>query len=44
MSDAIALEPQLYPDTPNQSAFGSARLDPGQTYRHTMIYRVSTAD
>lgn len=41
MGDGIALEPQLFPDTPNQPAFGSARLDPGQTYRHTMIYRVS---
>lgn len=44
MGDAIALEPQLFPDTPNQSDFGSARLDPGDTYRHTMIYRVSTLD
>ncbi|KLE35948.1 aldose epimerase family protein [Aurantiacibacter luteus] len=43
MGDGIALEPQLFPDTPNQSDFGSARLDPGQTYRHTMIYRVSVA-
>lgn len=42
MGDAIALEPQIFPDTPNQPALGSARLDPGQTYRHTMIYRVST--
>lgn len=42
MGDGIALEPQLFPDTPNQRAFGSARLDPGQTYRHTMIYRVTT--
>ena len=42
MSDGIALEPQLFPDTPNQPAFGSARLDPGQTYHHVMIYRVST--
>jgi len=42
MGDAIALEPQVFPDTPNQPEFGSARLDPGQTYHHTMIYRVST--
>lgn len=41
MGDGIALEPQAFPDTPNQPAFGSARLDPGQTYRHTMIYRVT---
>ena len=44
MGDGIALEPQLFPDTPNQESFGSARLNPGDTYRHTMIYRVSTAD
>jgi len=44
MGDAIALEPQVFPDTPNQPDFGSARLDPGQTYHHTMIYRVSAQD
>ncbi|WP_294301584.1 aldose epimerase family protein [uncultured Sphingomonas sp.] len=43
MGDGIALEPQKFPDTPNQPPFGSARLDPGQTYRHRMIYRVSVA-
>ncbi|KQS05026.1 hypothetical protein ASG11_12835 [Sphingomonas sp. Leaf357] len=41
MGDGIALEPQKFPDTPNQPAFGSARLDPGRSYRHTMIYRLS---
>ncbi len=30
MGDGIALEPQVFPDTPNQPAFGSARVDPGQ--------------
>lgn len=40
--DAIALEPQLFPDTPNQPAFGSARLAPGQTYVNRMVYRFST--
>jgi len=40
--DGIALEPQVFPDTPNQPAFGSARLDPGQTYRNLIIYRFST--
>ncbi|HSI17149.1 MAG TPA: aldose epimerase family protein, partial [Sphingomonas sp.] len=29
MGDGIALEPQKFPDTPNQPAFGSARIDPG---------------
>jgi aldose 1-epimerase len=43
MGDGIALEPQLFPDTPNQPAFGSARVDPGKPYHHRMIYRVSIA-
>ena len=42
MGDGMALEPQLFPDTPNQPAFGSARIAPGQPYRHHMIYRVYT--
>jgi aldose 1-epimerase len=37
--DALCLEPQCYPDTPNHSDYPSARLDPGQTYRHTSSYR-----
>lgn len=41
MGDAIALEPQLFPDTPNQPAFGSARLDPGESYRNVIIWRFS---
>ncbi|MGP7796597.1 aldose epimerase family protein [Sphingomonas sp. CLY1604] len=43
MGDGIALEPQKFPDTPNQPAFGSARVDPGKPYHHRMIYRVSVA-
>ncbi|MCV0415252.1 MAG: galactose mutarotase [Brevundimonas sp.] len=42
MGDAIVLEPQMFPDTPNQPAFGSVRLDPGQTYRNAMVFRFST--
>ena len=42
-SDGLALEPELVPDTPNQPAFGSARLDPGQTYRNVITYRFSTS-
>jgi aldose 1-epimerase len=42
-SDGLALEPQLFPDTPNQPAFGSARLDPGATYRNVITYRFSTS-
>jgi len=41
--DALCLEPQRYPDTPNRPDFPSARLDPGQTYRHTSRYRFSTS-
>ncbi len=43
MGDGLALEPQKFPDTPNQPGFGSARVDPGKPYHHRMIYRVSTA-
>ena len=41
--DGIALEPQIFPDTPNRPEFGSARLDPGQTYRNVMVFRFSVA-
>ncbi|WP_267396499.1 MULTISPECIES: aldose epimerase family protein [unclassified Sphingomonas] len=40
--DAFVVEPQIFPDTPNQPAFGSARLSPGQTYRNIMTYRLTT--
>jgi aldose 1-epimerase len=40
--DAIVMEPQIFPDTPNQPGFGSARLDPGQTYRNVIIYRLTS--
>ena len=43
MGDGIALEPQKFPDAPNQSKFVSARVDPGKPYRHVMIYRLSVA-
>lgn len=42
MGDGIALEPQKFPDAPNQPNFLSARVDPGRPYRHVMIYRLST--
>lgn len=38
MGDAFALEPQKFPDTPNQPAFGSARIDPEHPYRHVMVF------
>ncbi len=40
--DAIALEPQLFPDAPNHPDFASARLDPGQTYHNTIVYHLTT--
>ncbi len=42
MGDAIVMEPQLFPDAPNQPNFPSVRLDPGQTYRNTMVYKLFT--
>ena len=39
--DAIVLEPQAFPDTPNRPEFGSVRLDPGQQYRNRMVFRFS---
>jgi aldose 1-epimerase len=39
--DALCLEPQVYPDAPNRPDYPSARLDPGQYYRHTSLYRFS---
>ncbi len=41
MGDGIALEPQKFPNAPNDSKFGSARLDPGSTYHHRMLFRLS---
>ncbi len=43
MGDAIVMEPQGFPDTVNQPAFGSARLEPGQTYHNVITYRFTTA-
>jgi aldose 1-epimerase len=37
--DAYCLETQHFPDSPNQPAFPSTELRPGQTYRTTTIYR-----
>lgn len=37
--ESIALETQLYPDTPNHSNFPSTLLNPGEEYTHTCVYR-----
>lgn len=41
--DGIALEPQHFPDAPNKPQFASTRLDPGQVYKNTMVFRLSVA-
>jgi aldose 1-epimerase len=35
----LALESQRFPNSPNIGHFPSARLDPGETYRHRMRLR-----
>lgn len=37
--DGIALEPQLFPDSPNRQEWPSAVLEPGETYRSRMEWR-----
>ena len=44
MGDFIALEPQAFPDTPNQPSFGSIRLDPGDTYRNVIGWTFTTLE
>ena len=41
--EGLCLEPQSFPDTPNQPDFPSARLDPGQTYRQRIMLAFRTA-
>ena len=38
----LALEPQRFPDSPNQPTFPPATLKPGERYRQTILYRFST--
>jgi len=38
---ALCIEPQHFPDTPNQPGFPSATLAPGETYRQTIVYKFS---
>jgi aldose 1-epimerase len=42
-SDAICLEPHIWPDAPNRPDFPSARLAPDGVYRHRTVYRFSRA-
>ncbi len=39
--DGIALEPQRFPDAPNRPRFGVTRLNPGETYSNTMVFRMT---
>ncbi len=41
---AFCLETQHYPDTPHHPHFPSVRLDLGETYQQTTLYRFSTED
>jgi len=38
----FCLETQHYPDSPNQPAFPTSILEPGQTYRQTTVYKFLT--
>jgi len=40
---AFCLETQHYPDSPNHLSFPSTELKPGETYRHTCIYRAGVS-
>ncbi|HEY0853125.1 MAG TPA: galactose-1-epimerase, partial [Bradyrhizobium sp.] len=42
-SDAICLEPHIWPDAPNRPDFPSPRLVLGGIYRHRTVYRFSRA-
>lgn len=37
--ESFALETQHFPDTPNHSDFPNTRLNPGEVYKHTCIYK-----
>lgn len=39
---AFTLETQHYPDAPNQAKFPSTLLKPGETYKHTTVYKFAT--
>ena len=38
---AFCMEPQHYPDSPNKALFPSVVLRPGDTYTHTLIYKLT---
>lgn len=42
MGDAVALEPQMFPDAPNQPSFASVVLQPGEQYENIIIWQFGT--
>ena len=40
--NGFCFEPQHFPDSPNQPAFPTTTLKPGETYKNTIIYKFST--
>ena len=40
--DSICMEPGVFPDSPNHPAFPTSRLNPGQTYVNTIVYKFGT--
>lgn len=42
--DGLCLEPQKFPDSPNQAHFPSAVLRPDEVYSHDIAFRFRTAD
>jgi len=39
--DSICLEPGVFPDSPNHADFPTSRLNPGQSYVNTIVYKFS---
>jgi aldose 1-epimerase len=39
--DSICLEPGVFPDSPNHADFPTSRLNPGQNYINTIVYKFS---
>jgi len=42
--EALALEPQNFPDSPNIPSFPNAVLKPGEEYHHTIIFKFDVED
>jgi len=43
LRNAFCMEPQHFPNSPNQSDFPSTALRPGRVYHNTIIFRLSTS-